>query len=77
MFIYRFVRRICYSSRAKTHIGQNIAENCFIQTSLFLRECLNKSVKYNFFEYCIVNFDQIFIMIINKSIIIRSSVSEK
>ena len=44
MYIYRFLSRNCYSFRTKTHIGQNLSENCFLQASIFLNECLNKGI---------------------------------
>ena len=70
MFIYRLLRRNGYSFRTKTHIGQKLSENCFIQASLFLNECLNKRLEYNFWDAVIGNFDEtpiVFNMIPNET----------
>ena len=57
MYIYRFLKLNDYDFRPKTHIGQNLSEKCFLQSSIFLNECLNTRIEYNLWDEVIGNFD--------------------
>ena len=85
-FIYHFLARNGYSFRTKSHVGQIIQDNCFLQTSLFLNEVWDHRI--SFWDNIIANMDEtpIFFNMTpaktiakqgGKSIIIRTQNQEK
>ena len=88
-YIYRFLARNNYSFRTKSHIGQCITNDCFLQTSLFLNEVWDNRIKFNFSDTIIANMDDETPLFFNmtpsktvakkggKSIIIRTQNQEK
>ena len=57
-YIYRFLARNNYSFRTKSHVGQCITNDCFLQTSLFLNEIWDNRIKFNFSDTLIANMDE-------------------
>ena len=47
-----------YSFRTKSHVGQIIQDNCFLQTSLFLNEVWDHRISFKLLDNIIANMDE-------------------